>query len=126
MKKTLLSLLVLLTLTLFGIGTALAQEAEQGKEAPAKEEAAKPKAAAVKAETLSGTLQSVAADQKLVVVADSSGVTFNFKVTGATRIKVGGQKAKLADLSGQTGKSVSVKFLPQRKMGNIAQTIEVQ
>jgi len=126
MKKTMVSLLVLLTLALFGISTALAQEAEKGKEAPAKEEAAKPKAAAVKAETISGTITTVAADKKLVIVTGSSGIPFNFKVTGATRIKIGGQKAKLADLSGQTGKSASVKFLPEKKAGNIAQTIEVQ
>jgi len=102
---------------------ALAQEAATKPETPA---AAKPKAAAVKPEMLSGTLQSVAADKKLVVVTGASGIPFNFKVTGATKIKVGGTKAKLADLSSATGKSVSVKFLAEKKAGNIAQSIDVQ
>ena len=105
------------------VGMAFAQEAAAKAETSAAE---KPKAAAVKPETLSGTLQSVAADKKLVLVTGASGIPFNFKVTGATKIKVGGTKAKLAALAGATGKSVSVKFLAAKKAGNIAQSIEVQ
>ncbi len=123
MKRILFSLLIFLAFAFVGIGTVLSQEA---KEAPAKEEAARPRPAAVKAETISGTITTVAADQKVMVVTNASGIPFNFKITGATRIKIGGQKAKLADLAGQTGKSASVKFLPQKKAGNLAQTIEVQ
>jgi hypothetical protein len=51
-------------------------------------------------------------------------VPYNFKVTGSTRIKVDGKKAKLDELAGQAHKSVTVKFLPVRA-GNIAQSIEV-
>jgi hypothetical protein len=124
MKKVLFLLVSTLVLTYVGISLTLAQEAEKKAEAPAAAE--QPKAPAVKPETLSGTLQSVVADQKLVVVTAASGVPFNFKVTGATKIKCGGSKGKLADLSGATGKSVSVKFLPEKKAGNIAVSIEVQ
>ena len=123
MKRLLFLLVASLLLTYIGVSSVLAQEAEKKAETPAAE---KPKAAAVKAETISGTLQTVVVDKKLVVVTGSSGVPFNFRVTGATKIKVGGSKAKLADLSGSTGKSVSVKFLSEKRSGDIAQSIEVQ
>jgi len=116
MRKVLFLLMASLMLTYAGISSALAQEV-----APEK-----PKAAAMKAETLAGTLQMVVVDKKLVVVASSTGIPYNFKVTGATKIKVGGSKAKLAELSGATGKSVSVKFLSEKRAGNLAQSIEVQ
>jgi len=49
---------------------------------------------------------------------------FGFKVTGTTRIKVAGKKAKLDELASQTNKAASVKFLPTRS-GNVAQSIEI-
>lgn len=128
MKKPLLFIQGILLVTFVGILPALAQEAAPSKEKPAAEKAApaeKPKAEAAKPETIAGTLQMVAMDKKIVVVADATGTPFNFKVTGATRIKVAGKKAKLGELAGQTGKSASVKFLPLRS-GNVAQSIEVQ
>lgn len=128
MKKPLLFLLGVLLLTFVGILPALAQEAAPSKEKPAEEKAApaeKPKEEAAKPETIAGTLHMVVTDKKIVVVTDSTGTPFNFKVTGATRIKVGGKKAKLDELAGQTDKSASVKFLPLRS-GNVAQSIEVQ
>ena len=128
MKKTLFWLLGVLLVTFVIILPAVAQEAAPSKEQPAEEKAApaeKPKAEAVKPETISGTLQMVVADKKLVVLTDSSGIPFDFKVSGATRVKVGGKKAKLDDLAAQTSKSASVKFLPLRT-GNVAQSIEVQ
>ena len=122
MKK---AFFLLLAIWLLGyVGMAFAQDAAAKPETPAAAE--KPKAAAVKSQTLSGTLQSMSADKKLVVVTGASGIPFNFKATGATKIKVGGTKAKLADLANATGKSVSVKFLAEKKAGNIAQSIEVQ
>ena len=128
MRKALLVLSALLVMTLLGVSSALAQQAaKETKKEPAAKEAAPaetPKAEAVKAETLAGTLQMVAADKKIVVVTDASGIPFNFKVTGATRIKVAGKKAKLDELASQTSKSVTVKFLPLRT-GNAAQSIEV-
>jgi hypothetical protein len=128
MRKPLLVLLALLVLTFVGSSSARAQEAAKPEEAPAKEKAApaeKAKAEAAKPETISGTIQMVATDQKLVVLTSSSGTSYNFKVTGATRIKVAGKKAKLDELAAQANKSASVKFLPLRT-GNLAQSIEVE
>jgi hypothetical protein len=128
MKKPLLFLLGVLLVMFVAVLPALAQEAAPSKEKPAEEKAApaeKPKAEAMKPETIAGTLQMVVTDKKIVVVADSTGTPFNFKVTGATRIKVGGKRAKLVELAGQTSKTVSVKFLPLHT-GNVAQSIEVQ
>ncbi len=121
MKKALF--LVVVSLLLSHVGISLAQEAEKKAETPAAE---KPKAAAAKSETISGSLQAVDADKKLVIVTAAGGIPYSFKVTGATKITVGGSKAKLADLSSVTGKAASVKFRPEKRAGNIAQTIEVQ
>jgi len=123
MKRTLFLLVTCLILSFAGTLWALAQEAKT-KEAPAATE--KPKVAAVKAETLTGTLQMVVADKKLLVVAAATGIPYDFTVTGMTKITAGGKKTKLADLAGSTGKPVTVKFLPEKKAGNIAQTVEVQ
>jgi hypothetical protein len=128
MRKPLLVLLAFLVLTFIGSTSARAQEAAKPEEAPAKEKAApaeKAKAEAAKPETISGTIQMVATDKKLVLLTSSSGTSYNFKVTGATRIKVAGKKAKLDELAAQAGKSASVKFLPLRT-GNLAQSIEVE
>ena len=123
MKKTLFLLVASLILIYAGTLSALAQEAKTKEAAAAPE---KPAMAAVKPETLAGTLQMVVVDKKLLVVAGSNGVPYDFTVTGATKITVGGKKAKLADLAGATGKSVSVKFLAEKKAGDIAQSVEVQ
>jgi hypothetical protein len=117
MKKALISLLALVLLVFAGGLWAVAQEEAPAGEATEKAEVAKP-------ETISGTISMVDTQKKLVVLAGSGGVPFNFKVTGATRIKVAGKRAKLADLAGQTNKSASVKFLPLRS-GNLTQSIEV-
>jgi hypothetical protein len=127
MKNVLFLILTGLVLSFLAVSSTLAQEVEEPKAAPAEKKAAaaeKPKAEFAKAETISGTLQMVAADQKIVVLTDSAGTPFNFKVTGATRIKVAGKKAKLDELTSQTNKTASVKFLPTRS-GNVAQSIEI-
>ena len=123
MKKALFLLVACLILSFAGTLSALAQEAAT-KAAPAAP--AKAQMPAVKPETLNGTLQTVVVDKKVLVVTSSIGVPYNFTVNGATKIKVGGNKAKLADLAGATGKSISVKFLAERKAGNIAQSVEIQ
>jgi ABC-type amino acid transport substrate-binding protein len=126
MKKLPLLMLAGLLLSFVAVSSTLAQEAEKPEEAPAAKKAAaeKPKAELAKAETISGTLRMVAADKKIVVLTDSAGTPFNFKVTGTTRIKVAGKKAKLDELASQTNKAASVKFLPTRS-GNVAQSIEI-
>jgi ABC-type amino acid transport substrate-binding protein len=126
MKKLPLLMLAGLVLSFVAVSSTLAQEAQEPEEAPTAKKAAveKPKAELAKAETISGTLRMVAADKKIVVLTDSAGTPFDFKVTGATRIKVAGKKAKLDELASQTNKAASVKFLPTRS-GNVAQSIEV-
>jgi hypothetical protein len=127
MKKALLLLLAVLVLMFVGISFSLAQEAAKPTEAAAGAKAApaeQPKVETAKPETISGTIQMVVAEKKCIIIADSKGIPYNFKVTGATRIKVAGKKAKLDELGAHTNKSASVKFLPLHA-GNIAQCIEV-
>jgi len=115
MKRTLwLALLAALVLVQ---GFAVAQE--QAAEAPAAP------VALGKVETITGTVSMVVPDKGTIVVNSASGVPYNFKVNRATRIKIAGQKAKLADLQGQTGKAATVKFLPLRT-GNLARSVDVQ
>jgi hypothetical protein len=104
----------------FAVSAAPAAQASKAKATSAK---TAEKASAAKAETLTGTISIVQADKKLVVVNDSSGVPFNFKVAG-TRIMINGKKAKLEDLSSETNKQATVKFVPLRS-GNVAKSIEV-
>ncbi len=120
MKKALFPLVTLLAVVLFGATWAVAQE----KPAETKTEEKTEKAAAMKAETISGTISMVKADQKLLVLT-SNNVPYSFQVSGGTRIMIGGKRSKLADLEGQSGKSASVTFLPLHS-GNRAQKIEIQ
>ena len=75
-------------------------------------------------ETLNGKIVSVDLAQKLVVVKDVTGVPFDMRVTASTRILANGQGLKLDGLKADAGKSVSVRFTPERS-GNIAQSIRV-
>jgi len=63
-------------------------------------------------------------ERKLVVVRTSDGVTFNFVITPATRITVGDQPARLADLAANDSKAATIKFVPMRH-GNIAKSVVV-
>lgn len=115
---------------LFGAGTGLAQK--PGKHAgkvPAKAVKTKTHVAAAgrvlgKAETLSGVITSVDADQKMVVLTSSSGVPYDLKVTRKTRIKVASQKADWGALAGQLNKPASVEFVPTSS-GNFARSVDV-
>lgn len=67
----------------------------------------------------------VDAGQKVVVVTDSNGTPFDFKVTRRTKIQVNGKKGTLDDLSGQTNQQASVKFRDNLDHGLVAQSIEI-
>ncbi len=134
MKEKMVTLVAVLALVLFGAISGMAQDQpaaqDQSAAAPATGNATKPMkhhamAMGGASETLSGTLSAVDADKKLVVVNGSNGVPYDFMVSGATKITVGGSKAKLADLSGDTSKQATVTFMAEKKRGNMARTIEV-
>ncbi len=131
MKEKMFTLLAVCALLIFGAISAVAQDAPAAQDQSAAAPAAAPKAAkhhamaAAASEELSGTLTTVDADKKLVVVNGSNGVPYDFTVSGATKITVGGSKAKLADLSGATSKQATVKFMAEKKRGNMARSIEI-
>ncbi|HEY6344529.1 MAG TPA: hypothetical protein VIY49_23800 [Bryobacteraceae bacterium] len=77
-----------------------------------------------KAETLAGTIMMVDQESNVVVVKDSKGTTFDIVVTKATRLRAGDQPVHLKDLTTDTKKPVTVKFVPERS-GDIAQSIKV-
>ena len=130
MKDRMLTLVAVLAVVLFGAISGMAQDQPAAQDQSAAPAASTPAPkhhamAAAASETLSGTLSAVDADKKLVVVNGSNGVPYDFTTSGGTKITVGGSKAKLADLSGATGKQATVKFLAEKKRGNIARSIEV-
>lgn len=128
MNRKLFSFVTMLTLALVAAASLLAQEqpaASQAAAPKAEKPARHAHAEAAKAETISGTLSTVDADKKLVVVTASSGIPYDFEVNSATKITVGGNKAKLVDLSSDANKQASVTFLSMKKRGNIAKSIEI-
>lgn len=140
MKKMALSLMVLSLLVVLGGVSIYAQEAGSSSSSAAQNEAPKAKKAthhhhaatqnltakyAKGLQDISGTLSMVDAGQKVVVVTDSNGTPFNFKVTRGTKIQVNGKKGTLDDLSGQTNQQVSVKFRDRLDHGLVAQSIEL-
>ena len=76
-------------------------------------------------ETLSGTIAMVDPARKLVVVVTTpDGTPFDMVLTSRTRIKSGDQAITLNQLTGDTDKSVSVRFTPERR-GDVARSIQI-
>jgi len=73
-------------------------------------------------EDLKGTISMVDPKMDLVVVRDSSGVPFDFKIARSTRIDAGAKREELSQLA--PSESVSVHFVPEGT-GDIARTIQV-
>jgi hypothetical protein len=76
------------------------------------------------AESLSGSVQMVAADQDLLVVKGPNDVPYDLKVTPKTLVVVGEKKGTIQSLADQVGEHVIVAFTPQRD-GNFATRVEV-
>lgn len=74
------------------------------------------------AETLKGTVSMVDPKMDLVVVRDSSGVPFDFKIARSTRIDQGAKREELSQLTPK--ESVSVHFVPEAK-GDVARMIQI-
>jgi hypothetical protein len=75
------------------------------------------------AETLTGSIMMVA-PSNVVVLKDSRGTTYDIVVTKATRLRLGDRPIHLKDLSTDTNKTATVKFVPERS-GDIAQSIKI-
>jgi len=76
------------------------------------------------AETLSGKIESVEPNQKLVVVKDASGTAFDMKITRSTRILSGKQAVSLKELQQDQNQQVTVRFVPERR-GDVATLIRL-
>jgi hypothetical protein len=75
-------------------------------------------------ETLSGTVQTVAADQNLLVISGPNGVPYDMTVTPKTLVVVNEKRGTIQSLASQVGKPVNVAFVPERN-GDMATRIEV-
>jgi hypothetical protein len=78
----------------------------------------------IKAETLSGTLFIVNHEDKVIYLKTADGIAYNFHVTGATVVTIGGQTAGFEDLTGKIGSPIEVTFRPLSK-GNLASKIAI-
>jgi hypothetical protein len=96
---------------------------------PAPQPAHKPAAAAAvrsvwPPETLSGKISFIEPGRKLLVVKDQSGVPFDMVITSKTHIESGNKSLTLKDLSQDANKSVSVRFVPERR-GDVAESVRI-
>lgn len=74
------------------------------------------------AENLKGTISMVDPKMDLVVVRDSAGVPFDFKVARSTRIDMGAKREQLSQLTPK--ESVTIHFVPESR-GDVARMIQV-
>jgi hypothetical protein len=63
--------------------------------------------------------------QNLMVVETPNGVPFDMVVNSKTRIKSGNQALTLKELTQDSNKTVSVKFIPERR-GDVAKSIQIR
>jgi len=87
---------------------------------------AKNSTVAVKAETISGTLTIVSAEDNVIFVKTDAGITYDFRIEPATKITTSEGKIAFETLSSQIGRSVEVVFRPLKKAGNIAVTVDIK
>lgn len=124
MKKLALLLIIPFTL-LLGIQTA---SAKQKTTAPASMQRAASTAKAnwnsFKPETLSGTITVIQPGKKSVYVTASDGVSFHFRVTPKTKIRINGTRSSMADLAEQAHNQATVTFVAWPK-GDVAKSITV-
>jgi len=75
-------------------------------------------------ENLSGKILLVDPNQKLMVIETSDGVPFDMVVTASTRMEAGDRATALKDLPQDLNKTVSVRFVPERR-GDVATSIRI-
>jgi hypothetical protein len=62
-------------------------------------------------------------EQRLIVLKGEGGVPYNFQVTPATKIEIGGKKAGFEDLDTIINANISITFVPMRQ-GNLARKVQ--
>ena len=75
-------------------------------------------------ETLTGKITMVDPAEHLVVVQDADGVPFDMVVTHATQIRSGNQRLNLGSLTPDAQKTVTLRFVPERR-GDVARSIQL-
>ena len=75
-------------------------------------------------ETLSAKIATVDPDRKLVVLETPDQVTYDMVVNAKTRITSGNQALSLQSLTQDNNKTVSVRFIPERR-GDVANSIQI-
>ncbi len=136
-KKFIPHVLILVTFLFLGAAPGFAQPAQAPAPAPAQKAVSKARAAHKAParvvgegkvlgpkETLSGTLSIADTTQNLVIVTGANGIPYSFRVTRATKISVGGQKATIDELANQVNQQITVEFVP-RSGGNFASSVSV-
>lgn len=120
MRKAILSMLIVALFPTCAGMAATIKEPVAPKTAPAP---AAPYKATGQVETIRGSLIALLKEQRLIVLRGEGGVPYNFKVTPATKIEIGGKKAGFEDLDTIINASISITFVPMRQ-GNLARKVQ--
>jgi hypothetical protein len=75
-------------------------------------------------ETLSGTIDMVRPNQRLLVVKGPDGVLFDMVVTKRTSLERGNQPVDLNQITNSKNQPVSVQFTPEGR-GDVAQSVRI-
>lgn len=121
MRKAILSMLIVALFPTCAGMAATIKEPVAPKPAPAP---AAPYKATGQVETIRGSLMALLKEQRLIVLKGEGGVPYNFQVTPATKIEIGGKKAGFEELDTVVTSNISVTFVPMRQ-GNLARKIQV-
>jgi hypothetical protein len=121
MKKTIVSLLIATLLPLLS-GTPTIKKTGEPNNVPPPSAGYQPFG---QSETIHGSLMMLIKEQRLIVLKAEGGVPYNFRVTPATKIEIGGKNAAFEDLVGMTNANLSVTYDPLR-VGNFARKIRVE
>lgn len=75
-------------------------------------------------ETLTVKIVMVNPARHILVVRDASGIPLDMLITHTTRIRSGDHRLSLGDLSSDIGKSVNLRYIPERR-GDVARSIRL-
>jgi hypothetical protein len=77
-----------------------------------------------RAEILTGKIVRVEPRERILVVHDSNGIPFDLQVTRQTRIVTGNRVLTFKDLEQDQQRSVSIKYVPERR-GDVARVVRI-
>lgn len=119
MKEMMMSILIALLFSPMGVAAMVNREPKD------QAVSIEPNRALGHAETIRGALMALISEQRLIVLKNSDGVAYNFKVLPTTEIEIEGTKGTFEDLDALVNANLSITFVPTQN-GNMARKIEAR